>query len=104
MSDRLQSARDYVAKKPTDRFGLYALAMELRKIKQWDECFSSFDTLLVHHPAYGAAFFHYGMARKESRDVEGARAIWERGLALVRTTDTKTAAEIQGALDDLDNE
>ena len=104
MSDRLTSARDYVAKKPTDRFGLYALAMELRKLRTWDECFATFDTLLTHHANYGAAYFHYGMARRESGDRDGAKSTWEAGLEKVRSTDSKTAAELQGALDDLENE
>jgi hypothetical protein len=47
MADRLSAARDYVAKKPTDRFGLYTLAMELRKVQAWEECFATFDRLLA---------------------------------------------------------
>jgi tetratricopeptide (TPR) repeat protein len=105
MSDRLAAAREYVAKKPADRFGLYALAMELRKTKAWEECFATFDRLLVHHPDYGAAWFHYGMARKESGDRAAAAETWRRGLdACVRSNDTKTRAEIQGALDELEDE
>lgn len=104
MSDRLNSAREYVSKKPTDRFGLYALAMELRKLRAFDECFATFDTLLVHHPNHGAAYFHYGMARRESGDRDGARVTWDQGLLKLGTSDPKTTAELQGALDDLENE
>ncbi|MFZ5479909.1 MAG: hypothetical protein ACOZNI_24305 [Myxococcota bacterium] len=102
MSDRLAAARDYVAKKPTDRFGLYALAMELRKAKAWDECFATFDRLLQHHPDYGAGWYHYGMGKKESGDRAAAIDVLEKGLAAcARSGDGKTRAEIEDALDEL---
>ena len=102
MSDRLNATREYVRQKPTDRFGLYALAMELRKARACEECFAAFDSLLAHHPAYGAGHYHYGMARRESGDRDGAKAQWLRGLEVTRGKDTKTHAEIQGALDELE--
>jgi tetratricopeptide (TPR) repeat protein len=104
LSDRLAAARDYVAKKPTDRFGLYALARELRKARAFDESFAAFETLLVHHPDYGAAFFHYGMTKKEAGDRPGAIAILKKGLdACKRSNDGKTRAEIEGAIDELED-
>jgi len=99
VSDRLAAARDYVARKPTDRFGLYALAMELRKAGAHAECFATFDTLLEHHPRYGAAFYHYGMAKKEAGELAAARAIWTRGLDATRGSDSKTYAELESALE-----
>ena len=101
MADRLTAARDYVSKKPTDRFGLYALAMELRKVKAWEECFAAFQTLLVHHPDYGAAWYHLGMAHKEAGDRAGSESALRSGLeACARSGDTKTRAELQGALEE----
>ncbi|MFN7145890.1 MAG: hypothetical protein ACK4YP_19090 [Myxococcota bacterium] len=103
MADRLTAARDYVAKKPTDRFGLYALAMELRKTKAWDECFATFGALLQHHPYYGAGWYHFAMAKKESGDRPGCVEALNAGLgACARSGDTKTRAEIQGLLDELE--
>lgn len=103
MSDRLAAARDYVARKPTDRFGLYALAMELRKARAWEECFATFASLLTHHPDYGAGWYHLAMAKKESGDRAGSAAALRDGLgACARSGDTKTRAEIQGALDELE--
>ena len=102
MSDRLAAARAYVAGRPTDRFGLYALAMELRKIGEWAECWATFDRLLEHHPDYGAAYYHYGMARREGGDRPGGVTILKRGrTACASTGDTKTGAEIDGVLDEL---
>jgi hypothetical protein len=103
MSDRLAAARDYVARKPTDRFGLYAFAMELRKTQAWDECFAAFDTLLVHHPDYGAAYYHYGMARSEAGQRAAAIDTLRRGLgACDRSGDGKTRGELLSAIDGLE--
>ena len=96
MADRLTAARDYVAKKPTDRFGLYTLAMELRKLQSWEESFAAFDRLLEHHPDNGPGYYHYAMTRKESGDVEGALRTVTTGLEVTaRTGDGKTHAELK---------
>ncbi len=103
MSDRLAAAREYVARKPTDRFGLYALAMELRKVRSFDACFETFETLIAHHPDYGAAFFHYGMARSEAEHRADALATLRRGLeACDRSGDSRTRAEIVSAIDGIE--
>lgn len=105
MSDRLAAARDYVSRKPTDRFGLYALAMELRKIKSYEECFAAFDALLVAHPNYAAGYYHYGAACKESGDRVRCIATLRRGLdAATRSGDAHTRAEIEGLIDELEGE
>lgn len=102
MSDRLEAARAHVARKPTDRFGLYALAMELRKLRDWSACFAAFDNLLQVHPDYGAGYYHYAMARKESGDRAGCIEVLERGLeACRRSRDGHTASEIESALEEI---
>lgn len=101
MTDRLTAARDYVARKPTDRFGLYALAMELRKVASWPECYAAFDALLAHHPDYGAAYYHYGQARREGGDLPAALDVWRKGLAACRrSSDGKTLAELEEAIEE----
>lgn len=102
MADRLAAARDYVAKKPTDRFGLYTLAMEHRKLQAWGECFAAFDALLGHHATYGSGYYHYAMARRESGDRAGCIEVLQRGLTVTAANgDTKTNAEIEGVLDEM---
>lgn len=100
---RLVAARAYVEKKPTDRFGLYTLAMELRKAKEWEACFSTFQRLLEHNPGYGAGWYHYGMSTRESGDTPGALAILKRGLlATEKSGDAHAHAEIESAIDELE--
>lgn len=96
MADRIQMARAYVASKPTDRFGLYTLAMELRKVQAWEECFGTFERLLSVYPDYGPAFYHFAMARKESGDRAGAATLARAGLAAtLRSNDAKTHNELK---------
>ncbi|HND28642.1 MAG TPA: tetratricopeptide repeat protein [Myxococcota bacterium] len=96
MADRLSVARDYVAKKPADRFGLYTLAMELRKVQAWEECFATFDRLLELYPENGPGYYHYAKAKQESDDLAGARVLIERGIAsTTKSGDGKTLAELK---------
>jgi tetratricopeptide (TPR) repeat protein len=96
VADRIALARDYLNKKPGDRFGLYTLAMELRKVREWEECFKSFEKLLELYPDYGPAFYHYAQAKKESGNRQGAIPLILRGLeATARTGDGKTQAELK---------
>lgn len=102
MADRISAARDYIAKKPQDRFGLYTLAMELRKAGEYPECFEVFDRLLGIYPEYGPAFYHYAQARRESGDTDGARGLIVRGLAATERKDDKTWRELRDLLIGLD--
>jgi tetratricopeptide (TPR) repeat protein len=107
MADRISAARDYIAKKPQDRFGLYTLAMELRKALEYAECFEVFDRLLGIYTDYGPAFYHYAQARRESGDIEGARGLIVRGLAATENKDGKTWRELldlQGGLNEPEDE
>lgn len=104
MADRLAFVRDYLAKKPGDRFALYSLGMELRKAAQWEECFATFEELARLFPSYGAGYYAHGSARRESGDRAGARAVWVRGVAAVGTTDPHTRGELEAAIDGLDDE
>lgn len=104
MADRLAFVRDYLTKKPQDRFALYSLGMELRKVAQWEECYATFEELARLFPTYGAGWYAHGASRREAGDRAGARAVWSRGLAAIGTTDPHTRGEIEAALDALDDE
>ncbi len=100
---RLDAARTYVARKPEDRFGLYTLAMELRKAGEWEECFGTFQRLLELNPGYGAGWYHYGMSTRESGDRDGCLAILRRGLAATALSgDNHAHSEIESAIDEME--
>ena len=98
--------RSFLESRPTDRFGLYALALELRKAGCDDEALTVFDRLLEHHPRSGAGHYQRGLLLLEGGDVEKARRAWQEGLAALADSDDpearRSSAEIHGALRDLD--
>ncbi len=102
MADRLLAARAWVAQKPTDRFGLYALAMELRGPGSWSECFEVFDRLLASHPNYAVGYYHYAVSRRRAGDRAGALSLIDRGLAVAQK-DPKTSAELQDLKNELED-
>ena len=103
MNERLEAARAAVTRNPADRFAAYAYAMELRKIGAWAESHAAFEALHGHHPDFGAAYYHHGACLREAGNPTGAREVLRRGLeACARSADSRTRAEIDGLLDELD--
>jgi tetratricopeptide (TPR) repeat protein len=98
--------RTFLESRPTDRFGLYALALELRKAGRDDEALDVFDRLLEHHPGSGAGHYQRGLLLLDRGEVEEARRAWQEGLAALAGNDDpearRSSSEIQGALRDLD--
>lgn len=102
----IEQLEAWLEKKPTDRFALYSLALELKRAGRLDEARERLVRLLEAHPASGAGHYQHGLLLLEQGDRDGAQAAWEAGLrALAHGRDAdarKSRAEIQGALDDLD--
>ena len=95
--------RDYLQKKPTDRFAMYSLALELKKAGQVGEAEAAFRALLAIHPDSGAGHLQLGTLLEEDGREDDAQAAWEAGLtALKGLTDPdalRSRSEIQTALD-----
>jgi hypothetical protein len=93
-----------VNRNPADRFAGYAFAMELRKIGAWSESHAAFEALHVHHPDFGAGYYHHGACLREAGDAPAARAVLVRGLdACARSADGRTRSEIEGLLAELED-
>ena len=104
----IEQLEAFLVTKPTDRFALYSLALELKRAGRLDEAQARFATLLEAHPASGAGHYQHGLLHAEQGQVERARTAWEAGLdALAGLTDPdarRSRSEIQGALDDLEDD
>lgn len=103
--DRIAMFRKYLVDKPTDRFAMYALALEFKKAGDLEAAEAAFRALLAAHPTSGAGHYQLGsMYQDHGRDVE-AEAAWQAGLAALDGLDDpesrKARAEIEGALDTL---
>ena len=101
--DRIALYRDYLQKKPTDRFAMYSLAFELKKAGRVAEAEAAFRALLAQHPDSGAGHLQLGTLLEEDGRDDEAQAAWEAGLAALQgLTDAdalRSRGEIQTALD-----
>ncbi|MBX2801659.1 MAG: hypothetical protein KTR31_28535 [Myxococcales bacterium] len=104
--DRVAQLQAFLERKPTDRFALYSLALELKKAGDVAGAQQLFDRLLQAHPTSGAGHYQHGLLHYDLDELDAARAAWTSGLqALEGQTDAearRSISEIQGMLDLLD--
>ncbi len=107
MNERIDQLTSYLKDKPEDRFAMYSLALEYKKLGEVELARAAFVELLRVHPDSGAGHYQHGLLFAEIDDVEAARTAWEAGLAQlagVRSADARRSiAEIQGALAEFDD-
>jgi tetratricopeptide (TPR) repeat protein len=103
--DPLTTFRDWLAKKPDDRFARYGLALELKKAGRADEALIELRELLRRHPRSGAGHYQHGLLLQDLERTGEAREAWEAGLVALAGVDDPEARrslrEIEGALDAL---
>lgn len=107
MSDRAGALRDWLAKKPDDRFATYALALEVKKAGDLAEAEALLEALVRTHPHAGAGWYQLGVLHEELGALESAANAWRRGLNALRDADgveaRRSRGEIERALDSLDD-
>lgn len=100
--DPVTTFRDWLSKKPDDRFARYGLALELKKAGRFDEALEELRELLRRHPHSGAGHYQHGLLLVELEREEEARAAWEAGRAALEGVDDPEAKrsmrEIETAL------
>jgi predicted Zn-dependent protease len=102
MSSRLETLRRLAAKRPTDPFPRYGLAMELRRSGANDEALEVFAALERDSPDYVAQYLMHGQLLSELQRTADARAVFERGAtAAAQKGDAHAASELRSALEAL---
>ena len=85
---------------PSDSFARYGLAMEYARQGDLQSAVAEYRALLEHNANYAAAYFHGGQALEKLGQIEAARDMYEKGIAVTsRTGDQHTRTELQAALD-----
>ncbi|MEP7352490.1 MAG: tetratricopeptide repeat protein [Acidobacteriota bacterium] len=96
-SSRTDILKQMLAADPGNSFARYGLAMEYVKTNAFQEAVSEFASLLSHDPNYSAAYFHGGQTFEKMGDLDAARDMYRRGLAV--TSDPHARGELQASLD-----
>lgn len=98
--DRLEALQAMLAQDPKNMLALYGVAMEHKNRGDFASAAKCFEDVIRVNPSYAAAYFHGGQTYEQLGQVEQAREIYEKGIAITsRTGDSHTRAELQGALE-----
>ena len=94
---RLDVLRQLLAQDPTNTFVRYGLAMEHVKSGHLAGAVQEFEALLMSDPNYSAAYYHGGQTLEKMGELDQARDMYRRGIAVTR--DPHALSELQAALD-----
>jgi hypothetical protein len=98
---RLQQLQQFLKDDPHDPFNSYALALEYLRSDP-NEALRLFDDLLANHSDYLPVYYTAGKFFAASNNVTRAMKVFETGIEKARQQQqTKTARELQSALDEL---
>lgn len=99
---RIEKLESFLRESPNDSFLKHALALEY--IKQGDDrkARELFIGLLAAEPGYVGSYYHLGKLLERSGDTAEAIATYEKGIMYAgKAGDRHSAAELQGAIDEL---
>jgi tetratricopeptide (TPR) repeat protein len=98
-TNRLDILKQMVEQDPNNTFARYGLAMEFANSGNLKQAVEEYRAVMTLDENYAAAYYHGGQALEKIGDLEGARAIYEKGIeAATRKGDAHTRAEIEAAL------
>jgi hypothetical protein len=104
MSPRIQQLQAFLAEDPNDPFLLYSLALEY-VVEQPTEASRLFSELLMRFPEYLATYYQAALLKIHQADLESAKEILLRGIALASAQkNLKTANELRHLLEGVEDE
>lgn len=101
--DRIARLKEFLALDPGDLFSAHALALEYVKMGDDGAARAMFEGILQRDPAHTGTYYHLGRLLERSGDLEGAKGVYERGIAMaISLKENHTANELRSALEELD--
>lgn len=98
----VDAIKKIIAQVPNDPFPRYGLAMEYRKLKQYDDAKAVFAELAEKFPDYVPQYLMNAQMLVEIGDKPNAKTIIERGLAAAKKKgDGHAAGELSALLGDV---
>ncbi len=100
--NRLETLKELVRQNPSDTFARYGLAMEYARGGEFAAAAAEYKTLVETHPEYAAAYFQGGQALERLGNLDEARDLYRRGIAVTTSLgDLHARDQLQSALDQL---
>lgn len=100
-SSRLEKLLQFMEKEPDEPFNIYAVATEYRN-SNITQSKKYFDLLLNHHPDYLPTYYHAALLYQELEEIQKAKDIYEKGIALARSQNNPLALrELQSAYNEM---
>jgi tetratricopeptide (TPR) repeat protein len=100
MDNRITALEAMLQQDSQNSFVHYSLAMEYAKAGRLEHAVAAFRKLIEVNPDYAAAYYHAGQTLERLGDLDAAREMYEKGIAVTtRTGDAHTRSELQAALD-----
>ena len=85
---------------PTDAFLLYGIALEYKKLNEFDKVISYLDRTIQSDPNYCYAYYQKGQTFELMNDIEQAKRAYEAGIKAAQSIeDMKALGELTGALE-----
>lgn len=99
LTERAKKLIGFIQKNANDSFSKFALALELSKNGfPAEKVETLFKSILINEPSYQGLYYHYGAWLEEQNRLEEALNIYEKGIALARSTgDSHALSELMAA-------
>lgn len=103
--NRIEKLLEFLETNKDDSFLQHALALEYIKIGRDADARSLFETILDREPGYVGSYYHLGKLLERTGDKNLAMETYRAGMAEAKkASDRHSYNELQGALEDLDDE
>jgi len=98
--NRLDILKNLVAQNPGDSFARYGLAMAYASAGEHAQAVDEYTKLIENNPKYVAAYYHGGQALEKTGQIDQARELYRRGIAVCSEIgDQHTRSELEAVLD-----
>jgi len=103
MNQKVQKLARRLKQNPDDSFTKFALALEMRKLDQWEKARRLFESIHEHEPQYTGVYYHVGKLYEDLGEPDRAKTIYKEGIAITEEQrDQHAKSELQTALMNLE--
>jgi tetratricopeptide (TPR) repeat protein len=100
---RLDEMLRFLEQDPDDSFSRYAVALELRSARRFDDAIAQLEELRRRDPSYCATYYQLGEMLALGGALDRAEEAYRAGIEVARVAgDLHTRSELEAALDELE--